>query len=72
MKREHQAEQLRAVRLRYCINTHFKDQGIRTPAAISTATNLPNAKAISLLSRERPNCQARPIERGPVARESSQ
>jgi hypothetical protein len=51
VKREHQAERLQAIRLRYTINTHFEDQGISTPAAISAATGLPAAEAVRLLTR---------------------
>ena len=51
VKREHQAERLQAIRLRYAINTHLEDQGIRTPAAIGAATGLPAAEAVRLLSR---------------------
>ena len=47
----HQAERLCAIHLRYCINTHPEDQGIRTPAMIGAATGLPAAEAVRLLSR---------------------
>ena len=45
VKREHQTERLQAVRLRYSINTHLEDQGIRTPAVIGAATGLPADEA---------------------------
>ncbi len=51
VKRENQIEQLQAIRLRYCINTHLEDQGITTPAAIGAATGLPAAEAVRLLTR---------------------
>jgi hypothetical protein len=51
VKREHQAERLQAIRLRYCINTHLEDQGISTPAAIGAATGLPATEAVRLLTR---------------------
>jgi hypothetical protein len=50
-RKDHQADRLRAIRLRYCINTHLEDQGIRTPAAIGAATGLPAAEAVRLLTR---------------------
>ncbi|MBK1662382.1 hypothetical protein [Paracraurococcus ruber] len=50
-RREHQAERLQAIRLRFTINTHLEDQGITTPAAIGAATGLPAAEAARLLSR---------------------
>ncbi len=50
-RREHQAARLQAIRLRYCINTHLKDQEIRTPAAIGAAADLPAAEAVRLLTR---------------------
>jgi hypothetical protein len=50
-KREHQAERLQAIRLRYTINIHLEDQGITTPAAISAATGLPAAEVVRLLTR---------------------
>jgi hypothetical protein len=50
-RRDHQADRLVAIRLRYCINTHLEDQGISTPAAIGAATGLPAAEAVRLLSR---------------------
>lgn len=51
VKREHQAERLQAIRLRYAINTHFEDQGISTPVAIGAAIGLPAAEAVRLLTR---------------------
>ena len=51
VKREHQAERLQAIRLRFCINTHLDDHGIRTPAAMAAATGLPATEAASLLRR---------------------
>ena len=51
VKREHQAERLQAIRLRYAINTHLENQGIHTPAAIGTAIGLPVAEAVRLLAR---------------------
>ena len=51
VKREHQAERLQAIRLRYRINTHLEDQGLTTAAAIGTATGLPPTDAVRLLSR---------------------
>ncbi len=50
-RKEHQADRLVAIRLRYCINTHFEDQGIHTSAAIGTAVGLPPAEAQRLLTR---------------------
>jgi hypothetical protein len=46
-----QAERLMTIRLRYTINTHLEDQGIRTPAAIGAAVGLPAAEAAGLLTR---------------------
>ena len=51
VKREHQAERLQAIRLRYSINIHLEGQGISTPVAIGAATGLPADEAIRLLSR---------------------
>ncbi|MFC7478095.1 hypothetical protein ACFQS7_27360 [Dankookia sp. GCM10030260] len=51
MKREHQAERLQAIRLRYTINTHLEDCGIITPAAIGATTGLPAGEAVRLLTR---------------------
>jgi hypothetical protein len=51
IRNEHQADRLRAIRLRYCINTHFEDQGLATPAAIGAATGLPAAEVVRLLTR---------------------
>lgn len=50
-RREHQAAWLQAIRRRPCSNTHLKDQGITTPAAIAGATGLPAAEAVRLLTR---------------------
>jgi hypothetical protein len=50
-KREHQAERLQAIRLRYTINTHLEDKGLAAPAAISAATGLLAAEAVRLLTR---------------------
>jgi hypothetical protein len=50
-KRAHQAERLRAIRLRYCINTHLDDQGITTPPDIARAVGLPADEAVRLLNR---------------------
>jgi hypothetical protein len=50
-KREHQAERLIAVRLRYAINTHLDDQGITAPSDIAQAVGLPAAEAVRLLNR---------------------
>jgi hypothetical protein len=46
-----QAERLVAIRLRYTINTHLKDQGVTTPAATGAAVGLPAAEAVGLLTR---------------------
>ncbi|TDG29557.1 hypothetical protein [Paracraurococcus ruber] len=51
MKRNNQLECLQAIRLRYSINSHLKDQGITTPAQVSAATGLPPAETARLLSR---------------------
>ena len=40
-----------AIRLRYSINTHLEDQGLAIPVAIGTASGLPAAKAVRLLTR---------------------
>ena len=50
-KREHQAERLITVRLRYAINTHLDDQGITAPPDIAQAVGLPAAEAVRLLQR---------------------
>ena len=50
-KRENQAERLRAVRLRYCINTYLDAQGLTTPPDIARAVGLPTAEAQRLLTR---------------------
>ena len=50
-KREHQAERLIAVRLRYSINTHLDAQGLTTPPDIARAVGLPTAEAQRLLTR---------------------
>jgi hypothetical protein len=50
LKREHRAERLQAIRLRYSINTHLEDRGIATPAAIGATIGLPDA-GIRLLTR---------------------
>jgi hypothetical protein len=50
-KKEHQVERLRAIRLRYVINTHLDDRGLTTPAAIGAAVGLPSAEAVGLLTR---------------------
>ena len=39
-KKEHQVDRLRAIRLRYVINTHLDDRGLTTPAAIGAAVGL--------------------------------
>jgi hypothetical protein len=49
--KDHQAERLQAIRLRYSINTHLEDRGIATSAAIGAATGLPAAEAVRLLTR---------------------
>jgi hypothetical protein len=51
MKNEHQVDRLRAIRLRYTINTHLDDRGLTTPAAIGAAVGLPPAEAVRLLTR---------------------
>ena len=50
-KREHQADRLAAIRLRYSINTHLDDRGVTTPADIARAVGLPAAKAVRLLQQ---------------------
>jgi len=50
-KQDHQTERLQAIRLRYTINTHLKDRGITTPAAVGAATSLPATEAVRLLTR---------------------
>ena len=50
--RTRQVERVMAIRLRYTINTHLKDQGLTTPAAIGTAVGLPAAEAAGLLTRQ--------------------
>ena len=50
-KRDHKAERLQAIRLRYSINTHLEDRGITTPAAIGAATGLQAAEVVRLLTR---------------------
>ena len=45
------AERLMAIRLRYTINSHRKDCGITTPAAVGAATGLSTAEATGLLRR---------------------
>jgi len=50
-KYAHQAERLRAIRLRYCINTHLDAQGLTTPPDIAQAVGLPTAEAQRLLTR---------------------
>ena len=50
-KTAHQTERLKAIRRRYCINTHLEDQGLTTPAAIGAAVGLPPAEAQRLLTR---------------------
>ena len=50
-RRDHQAERLQAIRLRYSINIHLKDSGLVAPAAIGAITVLPAAEAVRLLAR---------------------
>ena len=50
-RKEHQADRLLAIRLRYCINTRLEDQGLTTPAAIGAATGLPSIEVVRLLTR---------------------
>ena len=50
-RKDHQAERLQAIRLRYSINTYLEDQGLAAPAAISAATGLPAAEVVRLLTR---------------------
>jgi hypothetical protein len=50
-KHPHQAERLRAIRLRYSINTHLDAQGLTTPPDIARAVGLPTAEAVRLLTR---------------------
>jgi hypothetical protein len=49
--RAKQGARLMAIRLRYSINTHLEDQGLAIPVAIGTASGLPAAKAVRLLTR---------------------
>ena len=51
--RAQQAERLRAIRLRYTINTHLQDQGVATPSAIGATVGLLAAEAARLLRRLR-------------------
>jgi hypothetical protein len=46
-----QAERLMAIRLRYTINSHLKDCGVTTPAAVGAATGQSAAEAVGLLRR---------------------
>ncbi len=46
-----QTERLIAIRLRYTINTHLKDQGLTAPAQIGAALGLPAAEVVNLLTR---------------------
>ena len=50
-KKDHQAERLQAIRLRYSINTHLEDRGITTPAAIGAAIGLQGGEVVRLLTR---------------------
>jgi hypothetical protein len=50
-RKDHQAERLQAIRLRYSINTYLEDQDLAAPAAISAATGLPAAEVVRLLTR---------------------
>jgi hypothetical protein len=50
-KHPHQAERLRAIRLRYSINAHLDAQGLTTPPDIARAVGLPTAEAQRLLTR---------------------
>jgi hypothetical protein len=50
-RREKQAERLRAIRLRTCINTHFDAQGLTTLPDIARAVGLPTTEAKRLLTR---------------------
>jgi hypothetical protein len=47
----HQAERLRATRLRTCSNTYLDAQGLTTPPDIAQAVGLPPAEAQRLLTR---------------------
>jgi uncharacterized caspase-like protein len=48
---EHQAARLIAIRRRTCSNTHLKDRGIATPAAIGTAAGMSAAEAVRRLTQ---------------------
>jgi hypothetical protein len=50
-RKDHQAERLQAIRLRYCINTHLDEQGVTAAPDIARAVGLPPAEAVRLLSR---------------------
>jgi hypothetical protein len=50
-RKEHQAERLVAIRLRYCINTYLDEQGITAPPDIARAVGLLQAEAVRLLTR---------------------
>jgi hypothetical protein len=45
------AERLNAIRLRFSINTHLDDRGLRRPAEIGQAVGLPAVEAVRLLNR---------------------
>ena len=51
ISRDGQADRLQAIRQRYSINTHLKDQGIADSATIGAASGLPAAEAVRLLTR---------------------
>jgi hypothetical protein len=50
-KKEHQAERLIAIRLRYCINTHLDELGLTAAPDIARAVGLPADEAVRLLTR---------------------
>ena len=50
-KRENQAERLRAIRLRYCINTYLDAQGLTTPPDVAQVVGLSPVDAVRLLTR---------------------
>lgn len=50
-RHDHQADRLKAIRLRYSINTHLEDRDLSTPTTIGAATGLPPAEAVRLLTR---------------------
>ena len=42
---------MKAIRLRYVINTHLDDRGLTAPTAIGAAVGLPPVEAVRLLNR---------------------